>query len=79
MEKDGNVIDELSCLALDIKKEVIHILDSFFSFFEKNDKRKVHNMFCLMLDPRFKIICLVFSFISVEQGKVIVEEYDKNK
>jgi hypothetical protein len=30
-----------------------------------------------MLDPRFKIICLVFSFISVEQGKVIVEEYDK--
>jgi hypothetical protein len=30
-----------------------------------------------MLDPRFKILCLVSSFIGREQGKAIVEEYEK--
>ncbi len=30
-----------------------------------------------MLDPRFKTLCLVSSFITLEQGKAIVEEYDK--
>jgi hypothetical protein len=30
-----------------------------------------------MLDPRFKNLWLVSSFISLEQGKVIVDEYDK--
>ncbi len=50
----------------------------FFSFFlKKNEKRKAHNMLSLMLDPRFKIIHLVSSFIGLEQGKAIVEEYDK--
>jgi hypothetical protein len=30
-----------------------------------------------MLDPRFKNLHLVSSFIGLEQGKAIVEEYDK--
>jgi len=35
-------------------------------------------MLSLMLDPsRFKILRLVSSLISCEQGKAIVEEYDK--
>jgi hypothetical protein len=34
-------------------------------------------MFSLMLDPRFKTLLLVLSFINLEQGKTIVEEYDK--
>jgi hypothetical protein len=34
-------------------------------------------MFTLMLDPRFKTFCLVYSFIGHEQGKAIVEKYDK--
>jgi hypothetical protein len=38
-----------------------------------------HNMLSLMLDPRFKTLHLVSSFIGLEQGKVIVEEYDKLK
>jgi hypothetical protein len=32
MEEDGNVVYELSCLASNIKKEVIQVLDSFISF-----------------------------------------------
>jgi hypothetical protein len=50
-----------------------------FSFFlKKNEERKTHNMFSLMLDYRFKTFHLVSSFIGREQGKAIVEEYDKN-
>jgi hypothetical protein len=30
-----------------------------------------------MLDPRFEFFRLLFSFIGHEQGKAIVEEYDK--
>jgi len=35
MEEDANVIYELSCLASNIKKEVIQVLDSFLSFLKK--------------------------------------------
>jgi stress response protein SCP2 len=35
MEKDGNVVYGLSCLASNIKKEVIKVLDSFLSFLKK--------------------------------------------
>jgi hypothetical protein len=34
-------------------------------------------MFSLTLDPRFKTLCLVFSFIGHERGKAIVEENDR--
>jgi hypothetical protein len=40
------------------------------------EEKKAHNMLSLMLDPRFKSLCLVFSFIGREQGVAIVEEYD---
>jgi hypothetical protein len=35
MEEDGNVAYELSCLASNIKKEVIQVLDYFLSFLKK--------------------------------------------
>jgi hypothetical protein len=35
MEEDGNVTYELSCLASNIKKEVIQVLDSFLSTLKK--------------------------------------------
>jgi hypothetical protein len=47
----------------------------FFSFSNKYEK-KSHNMFFLLLDPRFKTLYLVFSLIGHEQGKAIVEKYD---
>jgi hypothetical protein len=78
MEENGNVVYELSCLDSNIKKEVIQVLDSFLSFFKKDEEKKAHNMFSLMLDPRFKTLCLVSSFIGLEQSKAIVEAYDKN-
>jgi hypothetical protein len=49
------------------------MLKSFLSFLKFFGKNKTHNMFSLMLDSRFKSLCLVSSFIVV----AIVEEYDK--
>jgi hypothetical protein len=77
MEEDANVVFELLCLASNIKKEVVVVLDSFVSFFKKYQEKKSHDMFSLMLDPRFKTLPLVFSRFGREQGKAIVEEYDK--
>ncbi len=40
MEEDGNVIYELSCLASNIKKKVVGVLDSFLSFLKKYEERE---------------------------------------
>jgi hypothetical protein len=77
MEEDGNVAHELSCLASNIKKDIIHALDYFLSFLKKYEEKKAHNVFFFMLEPSLKTLHLVSSFINLEQGKAIVEEYDK--
>jgi hypothetical protein len=76
MEEDENVVSKLSYLASNIKKEIIKVLDYFLSL-TKYEERRAYNMFSLMLDLRLKKNCLVFSLIGHEQGKAIVEEYDK--
>jgi hypothetical protein len=58
------------------KKEVVGVLNCFLSFF-KNMKKKVPYMLTLMLDPRFKTFCIMFSLIGREQRKIIIEKYDK--
>jgi hypothetical protein len=77
MEEDGHVY-ELSCLAFNINKEVVQVLDSFFSFLKKYEERKTHNMFFLMLNPRLKTLHLV-SYFCFGQGNAIVEKYDNYK
>ncbi len=51
-------------------------MNSFLSFLKKYEENKIYNMFSLILDPRFKNLCLVSSLIKYEQRKVIVENYD---
>lgn len=64
MDDDSRVAIDLSLLVSNIIKEMWGVLDSFISFFKNMKKRKTHNMFFLMLDPRFKNLqILVFSFI----------------
>ncbi len=46
-------------------------------FFLQHEEKKSYNMLCLMLDPRFKSLHLVFSFICHEEGVSIVEEYNR--
>jgi hypothetical protein len=52
-------------------------LESFLSFLKKIEKKKVHNMFSLMLDPRFKSFHPVSSFVGRKEGVSIVDEYDR--
>ncbi len=66
MEDESIIVDELIFFASNIKKGVCVVLKSFLSFLKKNFKNKAHKMFSLMLDPRFKILCLVSSFIGKE-------------
>jgi len=60
-----------------VKRKVCGVLDSFLSFKKKFEERKIHNMFSLMLDSRFKILRLIFSFVGREEGVSIVDEYCK--
>jgi hypothetical protein len=79
MDDDSIVNDELSLLAFNIRKEVINVLDFFLSCLKVYDKRKTHNMISLMLNPRYKSLCIIYSFVEREQGVAFVEEYDKKK
>jgi hypothetical protein len=63
MEEDFGVALEFICLASNIRKEVCGVLDNFLSFLKKIGERKTHNMLALVLDPRFKNLCLMSSFI----------------
>ncbi len=63
--------------AFNIRKEVCGVLDSFLSFLRRFENRKAHNMLSLMLDPKFKSFCLVFSFVGREESVNIVDEYDR--
>jgi hypothetical protein len=79
MEDDSIIFYELSLLAFNIKREVINVLDSFFSFLKKYENKKAHNMISLMLDPRLKSLPIVSSFVGREQGVVLVKEYDRKR
>jgi hypothetical protein len=61
IKKEYGVTIVLMSLVSNIKKKMSSVLDSFLSFMKKYEE-KTHNMLALMLDPRFKIFCLVFSF-----------------
>jgi hypothetical protein len=56
-----------------IKKEIIKVIDFFLSFLTRYNEKKTHNMLALMLDPRFKNLRLIFSFIGHEHGVAIVK------
>ncbi len=53
------------------------MLDFFLSFLTKYENNKAHNMDFLILDPRFKNLHKILSFVGKEQGVLLVEKYDK--
>jgi len=76
MDDDGKVILELFLLASNINKEVVGILNSFLTFLRIYEEKKTYNILLLMLDPRFKGLCLMSFDVGREQRIFIVEEYD---
>jgi len=77
MENDSIIFNELSLMASNMKRKVINVLDSFFSFLKKYENRKTHNMISFTLDLKSKNLHIVSSFVGREQGVAVVEEYDK--
>ncbi len=76
MEDEFNLANELTLLASNIRKEVCDVLNFFLSFLRKYKEKKAHNMVPLMLDPRFKSLHIISSFVGRDQ-EVVVKEYDK--
>jgi hypothetical protein len=66
MEKDLVVTDELALLVFNIRMEVCGVLDSFLSFLTKYENRKTNKMIFLMLNPRFKSLQIISSFVGRE-------------
>jgi len=48
MEDDSIISKGLFLLAFNIRREVINVLDFFFSFLKKYENKKAHNMISLM-------------------------------
>jgi hypothetical protein len=59
---------ELEIFAKNMKKEAIGVIDYFFSFLTKEErkesmiKKNTHNMLALMLDSRFESFKLIFFY-----------------
>jgi hypothetical protein len=77
MDDDNNFTFEFSLLGSNIKKEVCGVFDYFLSFLKRNDERKIHNMFLLMLYSQFMNFRFMSSFVGHEQGISILEVCDK--
>jgi hypothetical protein len=77
INENSIVNDELSLLISNIRREVIIVMDSFLSFSKVYDKRKIHNMISLMLDHKYKSLCILSSFVGRGQGVALIEKYDR--
>jgi hypothetical protein len=77
IDDDYGIAFELSLFVTNIKKKVCDVLEWFLPFKRKFEKKKSPNMLCLILNPIFKSLHLIYLFIGCEKGVNIVEEYDK--
>jgi len=71
-----NFDGELQALKVRMQKQVVTILEFFFSFFLRFQPCKIHNMLALMLDPQYKGLGLVIQYVGKEQAFQILGEYD---
>jgi hypothetical protein len=71
---DSKVAFKLLLFATNIKKEICDVLVSSISFFLKLYEERKFDMLCLMLDPKFKSLCLILYFIGGEEKVNIVED-----
>jgi hypothetical protein len=63
-----NFDGELKILKIRKQKQVIVVLEPFFSFMLGFQPHKAHNMLALMLDPRYKGLRLIINYIGKEQA-----------
>jgi hypothetical protein len=74
---ESNVLDvELIKFMIHIKHQTLEVFLPFFSFVNGFDKKRGYNMLALMLDPRFKNMWLVATYLRRETTSSLVVEYD---
>jgi hypothetical protein len=76
MDDDSRIVFESSLFAINIKKEVCSVLESFLYFLRGYENKKPYNMLCFMLDPIFKSFHLKISFFGCEKRVNFIEGYD---
>jgi hypothetical protein len=64
---------KLTTFAFNMKLEVFWVLNSFLLFLRTYEEKKARKMLSLMFDLKLKFFCLVFSYVSKEQGMYIME------
>jgi hypothetical protein len=65
---------KLATIAFNIKSQLFRVLDSFnSSILRTYEEKKTHNMLFFMLEPRFKNLHFVSSYVGKKQGMSIVE------
>lgn len=67
---------ELEKIVINVKRQIICVLDPFLSYLLKSEPKMSHNM-CFMLDPQYKNLPFIFLFIGHDTIILIINEYDK--
>jgi hypothetical protein len=68
IDDDYGIAFVLSLFITNIHKEVCDVLKNFPSFSRKYKKKKIYNMSCLILDPKFKSLHLIYILLTVKKG-----------
>ena len=68
---------KLLLLSARMREQVVKVLSPFLSFISSYKLATAHNMLALMLDPRFKELALVGSYLGREVATQVAQEYDQ--
>ncbi len=77
VKEEINVFDyELEKLIFRMKRQVLKVFLPFISFIH-GFKKKIYNMLAFMLDPRYKSMRLVITYLGREVVVILVADYDE--
>jgi hypothetical protein len=67
MDDDTALSLKLATIACNIKSKVFGVLDYFLSLLKTYEEKKTHNLLSFMFNPKFKNLCLIFSYVKQKQ------------
>jgi len=68
---------KLQVLHQQMRKQVVTVLSTFFSFMVTFKEHKAHNILSMMLAPCYKGLGLVIQYVGKDKTMQIICEYDK--
>ncbi len=67
---------EMENFVINVKRQIICVLNPFLSYLQKFESKMSHNMLCFMLNPQYKNLPFIFLFIGHDTIILIINEYD---